>query len=267
MNLDEKSKSIKNNIDKYGQLNKSFTQLKEAESKASKDRIENFETLFQLKENDNDGLKNINDKFREEMKKLEDDRGIHLKKISELIIPITEIYPSKLKKQKIELDDEAKREKQRGPAPVGVKKNNSKNLTDFEKKFLEFEKNLVQDEKYLFMHFIHSEMKYHSAALERLNNLFYQIVNLEPKAYLAKFVNDFKIDIDKLPEKYSSDIKAYEMEDKNNKKKEEEEKIEVFDSNNGDEENSKSSFIESKTRSKTKKSANKKSNNESSNNI
>ena len=37
----------------------SFTQLKEAESKASKDRIENFETLFQLKENDNDGLKNI----------------------------------------------------------------------------------------------------------------------------------------------------------------------------------------------------------------
>ena len=108
MNLDEKSKSIKNNIDKYGQLNKSFTQLKEAESKASKDRIENFETLFQLKENDNDGLKNINDKFREEMKKLEDDRGIHLKKISELIIPITEIYPSKLKKKKIELDDEAK---------------------------------------------------------------------------------------------------------------------------------------------------------------
>ena len=235
MNLEEKSKSIKNNIDKYGQLNKSFTQLKEAESKASKDRIENFETLFQLKENDNDGLKNINDKFREEMKKLEDDRGIHLKKITELIIPITEIYPSKLKKQKIELDDEAKREKQRGPAPVGGKKNNSKNLTDFEKKFLEFEKNLVQDEKYLFMHFIHSEMKYHSAALERLNNLFYQIVNLEPKAYLAKFVNDFKIDIDKLPEKYSSDIKAYEMEDKNNKKKEEEEKIEVFDRNKEDE--------------------------------
>ena len=84
MNLEETNKRIKNQLNKFLKLKKIFNQIFEAESLNSRKRIEYFENLFQIRE-DNEGLKKINDTFREEMKRLETVREKHLKLMTELI--------------------------------------------------------------------------------------------------------------------------------------------------------------------------------------
>ena len=50
MNIDLANKSIKNEADKYSKIKNIFTKLKDAESLNSKQRIEYFENLFEIKE-------------------------------------------------------------------------------------------------------------------------------------------------------------------------------------------------------------------------
>ena len=96
---------INSEIKKYEILKKSFLKLYESEQKASKGRLETFDKINNIQEYDNTELKEIYNIFSSEMKSLEKDREIHLKKIMDLILPVTDYYPEKLKKSKKSLED------------------------------------------------------------------------------------------------------------------------------------------------------------------
>ena len=258
MNLDELNKKIKNDFDIYEKLKKIFSKIQIAEANASKERIEYFENLFQIKEYDNEGLKNINDKFREGMKKLEEERDIHLKTILELLIPVTEMYPTELKRQKKNMEDLARTRKIMG-APPGVNNpNRPKYELDFEKDYSKFLSNKTKDNKYIFMHYIFSELKYHSASLERLTNLFNEINNIEPLAYLRQFGKQYgieKINFENLKVK----IEEIEEKEKKKKEKENEEKNDVFNENEEEEVEKDETIDDKKKKSVIKNSSIKKS--------
>jgi hypothetical protein len=257
MNLDELNKKIKNDFDIYDKLKKIFSKIQTAEAKTSKERIEYFENLFQIKEYDNEGLKLINDKFREGMKKLEEERDIHLKTILELLIPVTEMYPIELKRQKKNMEDLARTRKIMG-APPGVNNpNRAKYELDFEKEYSKFLSNKTKDNKYIFMHYIFSELKYHSASLEKLTNLFFEINNIEPIAHLRQFGTQYgigKINFDRL----KINIEEIEAKEKKKKEKENEEKDDVFNENE-EEEVENEETIDKKKKSGIKNSSIKKS--------
>lgn len=229
---------------KYEILKKSFLKLYESETKASKSRRENFEKLVKIQENDNTELKNIYNLFTNEMKALEDKRNTHLNKIMDLILPVADYYPEKLKITKKNLEElskvrktKAKLEKSRNE----VNNNNTdeaqrlnKELTksrDDERKYgrnleneiCKFESERIEDNKLLFLHFIHSELKYHAACLEKMSELFYKIKEIDPRVELEVFKTRYKIDCDLL-ELYGIDIEKIQ-EDNNKKIKKEKEDI------------------------------------------
>ena len=227
MNLEETNKRIKNQLNKFLKLKKIFNQIFEAESLNSRKRIEYFENLFQIRE-DNEGLKKINDTFREEMKRLETVREKHLKLMTELIIPVIDYYPVEIKKQKKNIDDfavEKKNLEKMRATPSEMKKSEDR----YEKEFDKFQSNITKDSKYLLMHFIYNELKIHSAALEKLTNLFFKINNIEPYAYLKKFGENYEINNYNFS-KLKIDMDEIEEKEKDKREKEEREKDEVYTS-------------------------------------
>ena len=110
----EANKKIKNETETYEKLTKIFTKIKEAEEKAGKTRKEcfdHFSVMTKIKEDDNEILKDLYKSFGKSMKELEDARDKHLEKIKGLIIPITQYYPTELKKNKNNLEKIAKAKK------------------------------------------------------------------------------------------------------------------------------------------------------------
>ena len=166
MRIDDTNKIIKNELNKFTKLKKIFTQLYDAELLNSRKRIEYFENLFQIRE-DNEGLKKINDIFREEMKRLEKDREKHLEIMTSLIIPVIDMYPTEIKRQKKNMDDLAVQRKNMEKMRASTSEI-SKSERSYEDGYRAFQKNITKDSKYLLMHYIYSELKNHSAALERL---------------------------------------------------------------------------------------------------
>lgn len=219
---------------KYEILKKSFLKLYESETKASKSRRENFEKLVKIQENDNTELKNIYNLFTNEMKALEDKRNTHLNKIMDLILPVADYYPEKLKITKKNLEElskvrktKEKLEKSRNGALNGEltkSRNDEMKLgKNLENEICKFESERIEDNKLLFLHFIHSELKYHAACLEKMSELFYKIKEIDPRVELEGFKNRYKIDCDLL-ELYGIDIEKIQ-EDYNKKIKKEKEDI------------------------------------------
>ena len=251
MALDEKliDKKINSEIKKYEILKKSFLALYEAESKASKKRLENFDALHKIQEYDNPQLKDIYNDFVNEMKSLEDKRNIHLSKIMDLILPVTEYYPEKLKKTKKSLEEltsvrktKAKLEKSKNE-PKNQNTNDVQRITGeiaksrseenkkeiaLENEMCQFESERIDDNKFLFLHFINSEMKYHSAALEKMTDLFHKVVAIEPREQLYDFAKKLNIQVDF--NELGIDIETYLNEKEKRKKEESDEIKEVYDS-------------------------------------
>ena len=221
---------INNEIKKYEILKKSFLKLYESETKASKNRRETFDKLNNIQEYDNASLKEIYNLFMNEMKSLEDKRNIHLSKIMDLILPVTDCYPEKLKITKKSLEDLSKVRKtkekleksrnevknqniseiQRINGEIAKSRNEeNKKEVSLENEMCQFESERVDDNKYLFEHFIYSELKYHVIALEKMSELFYKISGIEPIEHLEEFakkinsqidLNELGIDMEKIME-------------------------------------------------------------------
>ena len=251
MNIDLANKSIKNEADKYSKIKNIFTKLKDAESLNSKQRIECFENLFEIKEheNGNKDLKKIFNLFREGMKDLESNRDEHLKTISDIIIPVTEIFPSTIKKQKKNLDDLALQRKNGGK----IKEK------DHEKIYKKFLNNSINDSKYILMNYIFSELKYHAALMEELNNLFFEINDIEPLVHLKKFGKNYGINNYDISKLNGVDMERVEAKEKKIKENKEQEKSGVYPNEEGSEEEIATSVKKSKN-SSIKKSKNKKNN-------
>ena len=240
--VDERQINIKinNEVKKDEILKKAFLKLYESESKASKARNENFSKFNNLIENDNKNLDDIYSSFINEMKNLEKDRDTHLKKIMDLILPVIDIYPDKLKNSKKELENLskvrkniAKLEKSRNEVKNGnvdqvqsinkelaKSKNEERNKEEnIENGLAQFESDRCEDNKCLFLQYIHSELKYHAAALQKISELFNNINEKEPFEDLENFADEYKIDVD-----FKNDL-GIDMDDIKRKKEEREKKL------------------------------------------
>ena len=160
------------------------------------------------------------------MKRLEKDREKHLEIMTSLIIPVIDMYPTEIKRQKKNMDDLAVQRKNMEKMRASTSEI-SKSERSYEDGYRAFQKNITKDSKYLLMHYIYSELKNHSAALERLTNLFFKINNIEPLIHLKKFGEDLEInnyDFRKL----NLDMDEIEEKEKYEKEKEDKEKDEVY---------------------------------------
>lgn len=247
-NVDEVNKNIKKDLDKYSKLNNIFSKIYESESQLSEKRKEYFELLFQIRENDNEGLNKIYNLFREEMKKLEKEREkIYLKTLKDLIIPIvSDVYPNKLKKLKNEVEI-FKTERKNFERINASSESKQKSEEQFGKTLATFEKNKIMDNKYLIMQYIYSELKYHTIKFEKMANLYYEITNIEPHSYMKSFGENLGIynyNFDQL----GFNMEEIEKKEKRKKQKEDNEKEEVYQS---DEDNDKDDTSLKGTKSKS----------------
>ena len=231
VSIREVNAKINSEIKKYEKLKKAFLKIYETETKTSKTRREYVEKIGNIQETDNSNLESIYSKFKDTIKKVEDKHNEHLQKIMNLILPVTEIYPKIAKERKKEMEElektqkkKEKYEKSRNEVKnddvqkiqsINKEIANSTNevmrkAASLENEMVKFESERVEDNKFLFLHYIHSELKYHCAALEDLSNLFFEVKGIEPRENLEDFAKhyglesyDFSkigIDIDKINE-------------------------------------------------------------------
>ena len=205
LNIDEVNKFIKTQSKMFEKLTKAFTKIQEAEQKASKirqDNFQQFENMEKIIEDDNPTLKELYKNFGKNMKELENMREDHLKTLKELIIPVTEFYPTKLKKNKMNLDEISKAKKNTENLRKSQADNNDitkserteiSKRNNFEKEFLKYEKERVEDNRFLFLNYIHSELKYHCAVLEELSKLFVETNKRNVTVDLKNFAENYSI--------------------------------------------------------------------------
>ena len=207
----EANKIIKGEGEIFDKLSKIFTKLYSAEEKNKNIRKEcflNFSTMNKIQEKDNAPLKELYQTFGKEMQNLEDEsHETHLNNMIKLIIPILQNYSGELKKNKDNLDQDKTK--------------------TFENKYINYEKQRVEDNKQIITKFIHSELKYHCQAIEKLSKLFVVINKTNVNSGLKKFSQEYGIknyDFDKLDLDMDEIMKQKEENDKNKMKN----KSEVF---------------------------------------
>ena len=205
LNIDEVNKFIKTQSKMFEKLTKAFTKIQEAEQKASKirqDNFQQFENMEKIIEDDNPTLKELYKNFGKNMKDLENMREDHLKTLKDLIIPVTEFYPTKLKKNKMNLDEISKAKKNTeslrksqadGNDITKSERTEISKRNNFEKEFLKYEKERVEDNRFLFLNYIHSELKYHCAVLEELSKLFVETNKRNVTVDLKNFAENYSI--------------------------------------------------------------------------
>ena len=265
MNLDGANTRIKNDLETFDKLKNAFTKIHNSENLTREKRIAIFKTMYSIEERDNEGLKQIYTSINEKMQNFEDNRKNHLDYLQKLI-RITEFYPIDFKEQKRKLEDLAKNRKLLGPPPVSSGQQRPQYEQKAEKDFANFIKNETEDKKNLILHFIYSELKYHSETLENLSKLFFEINNIAPLEYLEKFGKDYvgKYNYSKL----GINLKEIKNQKKDKKDKKKRVKDEIYDEEDEEEEEndddkskskSNTSFKESKKKSEVKNSSIKKS--------
>jgi hypothetical protein len=237
---------------------KVFTKIKEAEEKASKIRKEcfqNFEDMVKITEKDNEALLELYKNFGKKMKELENDRDINIKTLTDIIIPVTEFYPTKLKKNKNNLDEIPKAKqntenlKKSNSSQVQLNRslnNENQKKNKFENEFRKNDKERSEDNRLLLLRFIHSELKDHCAQLQQMSELFAKTNSKDVKSGLKEFAKDYGIENYKPKDSSNDAIQELDEEEKrsdvygenkNDKtKKEEEESEENNESNDSGEE-------------------------------
>lgn len=155
------------------------------------------------------------EEFYKTMKDIETYRNKQLDKINSLILPATVYYPNKvkgfrnnlgkildLKKTVSKNDNDIKKAEQKGDqgkvSMLNSDKIKTQNETNVEIKKVEnelatFEAERVTDNKYLLLHYIHSELSFHANSLEKLSILYGQIMCMDPKEKLPDFVTNYHL--------------------------------------------------------------------------
>ena len=226
MQLDNANSIIKDSSAAFETLKSVFTKIFKAENDIKPKRIGIFETLYNIETQENNkGLKNIYKSFREEMKNLEEKRQTNIYKIDQLK-KVTEMYSFDFKEQKRKLEDLAKNRKLLGITVPSTGQNRPQFEKNAEKDFRKFIETETDDQKNLILHFIYSELKYHSESLEKLSKLFFEINDIEPLAYIKEFGKNYvgKYDYKKL----KINLEDIENKEKSKKKKKNKEKDEIY---------------------------------------
>ena len=261
MNLDAANTFLKNELSSFENLKSFFSKIYNAENALRLKRIANFEALYAIEEKDNEGLKDIYTIIREKMINFEEKRKDNFDYIQNVLIKITQFYPTDFKEQKRKLEDLAKNRKLLGAPPVVSGQQRPLYEKNAEKDFGTFISNETVDKQNLLIHFIYSELKYHSEMLENLSKLFFEINDIDPLEYLEKFGKDYVGEYDY--RKLRINMKEIKSKKKAKKAKKKQEKDQIYDDEeeeeNEKEDKSNSSFKDSKKKSDMKNSSIKKS--------
>lgn len=225
INEEKLTNKVKDEVTKYENLKKIFKNIDDSENKLYENRINAFLDITNINETekDNEKLREIYSVFTEEMQKLESYRNSQMSRTKEIILPATSYYISRAKsyKKNIGLYKDIKKQKENeenerlkaqsnqerdkvNNLNKSINQNNSNLIRQgetLENDMVLFENERITSNKYLILHFIHSELAYHSNALEKLSQLYEKINDIEPIEELQDFVNKYKLtSIDDLSE-------------------------------------------------------------------
>ena len=255
--MTSKDKQLQTKIDeeikKYNNLKNAFSTIYESEKDVQKKRQEVYEKISKIEEVDNSELSNIYKQFFAKMNELESFRTKHLKNINEKFLPMTVYYPEKLKQSKKSIEDLVTLKKQKEINAKEEQKAQNKNdvdkarnlsariaqqseeerrkTQDIERNVCLIEADRVKDNKYLFLHYIHSEMEYHAKAVEKMSQLFNMINSIEPLEKLPDFARNYNIKTDL--REIDVDIEEIERNKEKRIREEQEQVNKVFGNNNG----------------------------------
>ena len=253
--MTSKDKQLQTKIDeeikKYNNLKNAFSTIYESEKDVQKKRQEVYEKISKIEEVDNSELSNIYKQFFAKMNELESFRTKHLKNINEKFLPMTVYYPEKLKQSKKSIEDLVTLKKQKEKNAKEEQKAQNKNdvdkarnlsaqiaqqseeerrkTQDIERNVCLIEADRVKDNKYLFLHYIHSEMEYHAKAVEKMSQLFNMINRIEPLEKLPDFARNYNIKTDL--REIDVDIEEIERNKEKRIREEQEQVNKVFGSN------------------------------------
>jgi hypothetical protein len=154
-------------------------------------------------------LKDIYLAFKSRMTDIEKYRSKQLETLNNLIIPATVYYPEKAKTFKSHLTKINDIKKNKEKDTIKLVKANTKNDLEksgklkadiskytedenthgrkMESDIIQFEAERVDDNKYLLLHYIHSEIAFHATALENLTKLYSEINVHDPKEKLPVY--------------------------------------------------------------------------------
>ena len=255
--MTSKDKQLQTKIDdeirKYNNLKSAFSTIYESENEVQKKRLEVYDKISKIEESDNSELAQIYKQFFAKMNELEAFRTKHLKNINEKFLPMTVYYPEKLKQSKKSIDDLVTLKKQKEKNAKEEQKAQNKNdvdkarnlsaqiaqqseeerrkTQDIERNVCLIEADRVKDNKYLFLHYIHSEMEYHAKAVEKMSQLFNMINRIEPLEKLPDFARNYNIKTDL--REIDVDIEEIERNKEKRIREEQEQVNKVFGGNNG----------------------------------
>ena len=253
--MTSKDKQLQTKIDeeikKYNNLKNAFSTIYESEKDVQKKRQEVYEKISKIEEVDNSELSNIYKQFFAKMNELESFRTKHLKNINEKFLPMTVYYPEKLKQSKKSIEDLVTLKKQKEKNAKEEQKAQNKNdvdkarnlsaqiaqqseeerrkTQDIERNVCLIEADRVKDNKYLLLHYIHSEMEYHAKAVEKMSYLFNMINRIEPLEKLQDFARNYNIKTDL--REIDVDIEEIERNKEKRIREEQEQVNKVFGSN------------------------------------
>ena len=232
-------------------LKSTFSTIYESENEVQKKRLEVYDKISKIEESDNSELAQIYKQIFAKMNELEAPRTKHLKNINEKFLPMTVYYPEKLKQSKKSIDDLVTLKKQKEKNAKEEQKAQNKNdvdkarnlsaqiaqqseeerrkTQDIERNVCLIEADRVKDNKYLFLHYIHSEMEYHAKAVEKMSYLFNMINRIEPLEKLQDFARNYNIKTDL--REIDVDIEEIERNKEKRIREEQEQVNKVFGSN------------------------------------
>ena len=208
---------IDKEMSKSKRLKSIFEKISKAESNLYEVRNKYFNSLSLIKETDNEDLSNIYTEIATAMKNVESKRKDLFTLIEEKIIPSTvnDINSAKELKKGVSnylslKKDNDKKEKERQKAASNNDKDRDKliqqeiqsgqeqlNMEQIsnEDGILLFEKNRILNNKYLLLHYIHTELALHASAVEILSKAYTKIFNIYPISLLPKFVKDYELNL------------------------------------------------------------------------
>lgn len=200
-------------IKNYDTLKAIFTKIYETEIDLSNKRESAFDSIFKIKEPENEILRKIYVEFNEKMKALEKERQSLLRRIKSEFIPYIINNSSKAKADKKRIAHYQGKERENYKKQYEMEKaqatgnalkeselnqdiaRNKKEINEFgkdiKKDLIIFEKNRIKDNKFMILLFIHNELAYHTKAVEKLSELYKTVKKLEPKENLKKFIDQY----------------------------------------------------------------------------
>lgn len=215
INEEDFKRKTEREIKNYDLMKTIFSKIYEIEKELKKKRLEVFDGISSIEDEDNKILTEIYKDFTEEMKGLENIREKLMVKINEKIVPATKYYSSQAKKEKKDIGNYKDKKKENTKQQYELEKAKSVNNTikqsqlkeDIEKSrleindaqgnlqrsVLEFEKDRIINNKYIILHFIHCEMAYHAKSVEKLSKLFKSIKEIEPIDDLPNFQKSYNL--------------------------------------------------------------------------